>query len=80
MSCGVGHRHGLDSPFLWLWCRSAAVAPIGPLVWELSYAVGMALKRQKDKTNKKNKSEVLDQNSCILSLWHKSIDSLPIHA
>ena len=26
-----------------------AVAPIGPLAWELPYAVGVALKRQKEK-------------------------------
>ena len=29
---------------LWLWCRPAAVAPIGPLAWELPYAEGVALK------------------------------------
>ena len=27
-----------------LWCRPAAVAAIGPLAWELPYAVGAALK------------------------------------
>ena len=32
---------------LWLWCRLAAAAPIGPLTWELPYAVGTALKRKK---------------------------------
>ena len=26
MSCGVGHRHGLDLVLLWLWCRLAATA------------------------------------------------------
>ena len=36
--------------WLWLWCRTAAVAPIRPLAWELPYAVGPALK---SKTNKK---------------------------
>ena len=30
---------------LWLWQRSAAVAPIPPLAWELSYAAGAALKK-----------------------------------
>ena len=30
---------------LWLWCRPAAVAPIGPLAWELPYASGAALKK-----------------------------------
>ena len=34
MSCGVGHRRGLDLTLLWLWCRLAAVAPIRPLAWE----------------------------------------------
>ena len=47
MSCGVGHRCGSDPASLWLWCRLAAVAPIGPLGWEPPYAAGAALKRQK---------------------------------
>ena len=34
---------------LWLWCRPAAAAPTGPLVWKLSYAVGVALKKKKKK-------------------------------
>ena len=37
MICGVGHRHGLDPAFLWLWCRPAAAAPIQPLGWEPPY-------------------------------------------
>ena len=37
MSCGVGYRHCLDPVLLWLWCRPAAVALIGPLPWELPY-------------------------------------------
>ena len=45
MSCGVGHRCGLD-PVL-LWCRLAATALIRPLALELPYAAGMALKRKK---------------------------------
>ena len=32
---------------LWLWCRPAATAPIWPLAWELLYATGATLKRQK---------------------------------
>ena len=32
---------------LWLRCRLAAVAPTGPLDWELPYAVGVALKSKK---------------------------------
>ena len=32
---------------LWLWHRLAAVAPIGPLAWELPHAMGAVLKRKK---------------------------------
>ena len=45
MSCGVGHRCGLD-PVL-LWCRPAAVALIPLLAWEPPYAVGAARKKKK---------------------------------
>ena len=54
MSCGVGGRRGLDLALLWLWCRLAAVARIGPLAWELPYAAGTAQK--KDKKKKKSKA------------------------
>ena len=37
----------LGSEVEWLWCRLAAVALIGPLDWELPYAVGSDLKRKK---------------------------------
>ena len=47
MSCGVGCRCGSDPVLLWLWCRPAAAGLICPLVWELPYAVGMALKTKK---------------------------------
>ena len=40
MNCGVGHRHGSDPTLLWLWHRSAAVAPVQPLAWEPPYAMG----------------------------------------
>ena len=52
MSCGVGHRGGLDPAFLCLWHRLAAVAPIGPLAWEPAYAVCATLKRKKKKFRK----------------------------
>ena len=51
----VGCRLGSDLALLWLWCRSAATAPIGPLAWEPPYAAergpgkGKKAKRQKDK-------------------------------
>ena len=51
MSYGVGRRQGSDLT-LQLWHRLATVAPIGPLAWEPPYAVGVALKTQKDKINK----------------------------
>ena len=47
MSCGVGHRCGLDLALLWLWHRPAAAALTKPLAWEPPYAVGEALKSQK---------------------------------
>ena len=47
MSYGVGHRRGSDLVLLWLWCRSVAAAPNRPLAWELPYAAGAALKKQK---------------------------------
>ena len=51
MSCGVSQGGGSDPELLWLWCRPAAVAPMGPLAWEPPYAMGAALKRKKE-TNK----------------------------
>ena len=33
-----------DPALLWLWCRSAATAPISSLAWELSYTTGAILK------------------------------------
>ena len=38
-----------DPSLLWLWHRPAATALIGPLAWEPPYAMGVALKRQKEK-------------------------------
>ena len=53
MSCGIGHRCGSDPALLWLWCRLAATAPLGPLAWEPPYASGVAVKRQNKKQTKK---------------------------
>ena len=44
MSCHVGHRLVSDLALLWLWCRPAAGAVIGPLAWERLYAVDAAKK------------------------------------
>ena len=49
VSCGVDHRRGSDPALLWLLHRLAAAALIGPLAWELPYAVGAALKKKKKK-------------------------------
>ena len=47
MSCDVCLKYGLDPKLLWLWSRPAAAGPIWLLVWELPYAVGVALKKKK---------------------------------
>ena len=47
MGCGVGCRRGSDLALLWLWCRLAAAAPIGPLAWEPPYAAGKKTKKKK---------------------------------
>ena len=60
MSCGVGHRSGLDLELLWLWCRPAAAAPIQHLFWELPYAAGGAIKKKKKK--KKDFRCLLEKN------------------
>ena len=38
-----------DLALLWLWCRLAAIALIGPLAWEPQYAMGMDLKSKINK-------------------------------
>ena len=58
MSCGVGHRRGLDLALLWLWLRPAATAPFRSLAWEPPYASGASLKRQKKKKKKKKKRKI----------------------
>ena len=47
----------MDLALLWLWHRPAAAVPIRLLAWETPYAVGVALKGQKDKKTKKKKKE-----------------------
>ena len=53
MSCGVGHRHGMDPTLLWH--RPAATALIQLPGWEPPYAASAALKskqKQKQKTSR----------------------------
>ena len=57
MSCGVGHRHGLDPELLWLWCKLTAPAPVQPLAWELPYAADVALKNKQTKKSKPTKTQ-----------------------
>ena len=45
----MGRRCGSDPTLLWLWHGPAATAPVGPLAWEPSYAVGAALEKKKKK-------------------------------
>ena len=52
MSCGIGHRRGLDLALLWRRHRWAATARIQPLAWEPPYAVDVALKKAKHKNRK----------------------------
>ena len=49
MSCSAGRRRGSGPALLWLWYRPAAAAPFGSLTWEPPYAMGVALKRKKEK-------------------------------
>ena len=44
-----------DLALLWLWCRPAAVAPIGLLAWDPPYATGVALKSKNKQTKNKSK-------------------------
>ena len=61
VSCSVGHRDGSDPMLLWLWRRLAAAALIGPLAWELPYAMGAALKRLKKKKKQQKKPLVFNE-------------------
>ena len=65
MSCGVGHRRGLDPALLWLWRKLAAIVPIRPLAWELPCAMGVALKRQKEKKKKNQGFYVRHVKFCV---------------
>ena len=64
MSSGVGPRHGWDPALLWLWCRPAAVAPIGPLAWEPPYATGAAPDSKNNNNNNKKPPELPDPELC----------------
>ena len=69
MSYGVDHRCSSGPALLWLWCRTAAVALIGLLVWELPYATDAALK-------KKKKKEYVGPLLCTVGQWAEDLTLL----
>ena len=73
MSCGVGHRNGLDPKLLWLWHTLAAVAPVGPLAGKHSKAASAAKKKKKKKKKieLQGKIELREQLSRIPLVTHK---------
>ena len=73
MSCGVGHRCSLDPEVLW----QTAIALIPFLAWELPYAAGAALKRQK---NKKTGVPVVAQWLANPTRNHEVAGSVPVLA
>ena len=75
VSRGVGHRHGSGPELLWLWRRPAATAPIHLLAWELPYAKGMALNKDKKKKKKKERKKEKFQPDSIYR-GAKSVQSL----
>ena len=82
MSCGVGHRWGLNLALLWLWHSPAATAPIRPLVREPPYAVGVTLKGPKTKKKKKKKKKKREReiwNISNILFLPQFLSSLSIH-
>ena len=78
MSCGVGLRHSSDLALLWLWCRSAAVAPIRPLAWQPPYATGAALKRKKKKKKKYETWNYTDLGSNVTLTYYIYLQASPL--
>ena len=68
----MGHRFCSDLMLVWLWCRPVATAPIQPLAWEPSYAMGVSLKRQKKRKERKK-----DQRTNLRGLTQKEIRKEP---
>ena len=64
MSCAVGCRCGSDPMLLWLWCRLAATALMGPLAWEPPYAASAAL----EKTKRQKKKKLVDNLNIPISI------------
>ena len=51
MSSYVVCRWVWDLALPWLWCRLATAAPIPPIAWKLSDAVGVALEEEEEEIN-----------------------------
>ena len=75
MSCGAGHRCGLDLVFLWLWHRPEAIALIKPLAWKPLYAEGTALKRTKTKTKQKKTQKLFSRKKGFTKLTQEVIEN-----
>ena len=73
MRCGAGRRHGLDHALLWLWCRPAAMAPIGPLAWEPPSATGTALQKKIIKGDRTEFISVFSDNFQLQVIFSHSI-------
>ena len=79
MSCGAGRRCSLDVALLRLWRRPAAAAPIGPLTWELPYATGATIKKQKQTNNKKNPHNLRTRHKRWLSINQEADSHLTLN-
>ena len=70
-------RSQMQLRLLWLWYRPAAVARIWPLTWELPYASGASLKKQKVKKKMEKKPKRSVTNSIRATaqkfFWMKKI-------
>ena len=74
MSCGVGCRCSSDAALLWLWCRPAATAPIGPLAWEPPYAMGVGPRKgKKTKTKTKNYDTLIREIEEDMNKWKDTL-------
>ena len=78
VSYGVDQRHGSDpkdSAWLWLWYKTATVAPIRPLAWELPDDAPTAPQKKQTTTKSLSSSLLSTECSCfnatphVLSHW-----------
>ena len=66
-----------DLALLWLWCRPAAGALIQPLVWELTYALDVALKRKKKELNRTGCRQVSALEGWRLAIRPAALPKIP---